>query len=137
MLRQQEAATTSMAWQILQLAPTATPGMPAMLSHRLHAETAAWPEMLRAGRFNAWVLAGPRLYSIPVRVPRTVYINSSAAPGDARVQALGATCKRTLPHGHQAQHIFKVCVGWCSRRCCGVAAQLGVPQSVIIPAGLM
>ena len=60
------------------------------------------------GRFVAWVLAGPRLYSIPLTVLRTVYVNSSAPPGDAQVQALGASCKRTLPHGHQAQHVFKV-----------------------------
>ena len=63
---------------------------------------------LHAGVFTAWVLAGPRLYSVPVKVPRTVYINSAAPASDARCQGLGAPTTRMLPHGHQALHLFKV-----------------------------
>ena len=54
------------------------------------------------------MLAGPRLYSVPVKVPRTVYINSTAPASDARCQGLGAPTTRMLPHGHQALHLFKV-----------------------------
>lgn len=65
--------------------------------------------MCEAGRYTAWILAGRRLYSVALTVPRTIYINSSAPPGDKAVHALGASCKRTLPHGDQGQHLFKAC----------------------------
>ena len=87
-----------------------------------------------AGTFTAWVLAGPRLYSVPVLVPRTVYINSAAPASDACCQELGAPTVRTLPHGHQALHLFKVgfsvsCLGhmmwfpWLCR-CCAACVSM-------------
>ena len=47
MLRQQEAAATSSAWQILQLAPTATQGKHALMMYRKFSRMGV-SELLRA-----------------------------------------------------------------------------------------
>ncbi|KAG1663133.1 hypothetical protein FOA52_000655 [Chlamydomonas sp. UWO 241] len=58
MLQQRAARVTAVPWQLLQLAPTSTPG-----------------------RFKMWFLAEERLQSVHVAVPRTLYIDSEVPAG--------------------------------------------------------
>lgn len=55
------------------------------------------------------MLAGSRLYATPIRVPRSFYINSSLPPTDPLTEPVRPAVTRTLPHGHQPEHVYKVC----------------------------
>ena len=58
-----------------------------------------------AGLFKAWALVGPRLYSVPLRVPRRFYVNSVLPPDNSEspAQTLGGLrVTRTLPFGREA-----------------------------------
>ncbi|KAK9798895.1 hypothetical protein WJX73_003389 [Symbiochloris irregularis] len=85
MLRRQGAAAVQTHWQILQLAPTAQPGV-----------------------FKAWVMAGTQVYATPLRVPRSFYINSGLPPAHPLAQGLGFRVSRTLPHGHQPINVYQI-----------------------------
>ncbi len=66
---------------------------------------------MRAGVFKAWVLVGARLYAVPLRVPRTFYVNSTRAPTDADspAQTLGGLkVQRSLPFGREPFHLYQV-----------------------------
>lgn len=68
-------------------------------------------ESLRTGVFKAWVLVAARLYAVPLRVPRTFYVNSTRAPADAGspAQTLGGLkVQRTLPFGREPFHLYQV-----------------------------
>lgn len=63
-----------------------------------------------AGLFKAWALVGPRLYSVPLRVPRRFYVNSVLPPDNSEspAQTLGGLrVTRTLPFGREAFHIYE------------------------------
>lgn len=67
--------------------------------------------MRRAGVFKAWVLVEARLYAVPLRVPRTFYVNSTRAPADDGSPAAtlgGLKVQRTLPFGREAFHLYQV-----------------------------
>ncbi len=52
-----------------------------------------------------------RLYAVPLRVPRTFYVNSLLAPEDPEspAQTLGGLkITRTLPFGREAFHLYQV-----------------------------
>ena len=64
-----------------------------------------------AGLFRAWALIGPRLWSVPLLVPRVFYIASTALPEDPTSPAgtLGAMrVQRTLPRRCDAAFIYQV-----------------------------
>lgn len=68
-------------------------------------------ESLAAGVFKAWVLVAARLYAVPLRVPRTFYVNSIRAPtdGGSPAQTLGGLkVQRTLPFGREPFHLYQV-----------------------------
>lgn len=57
------------------------------------------------------MLVGARLYAVPLRVPRTFYVNSTRAPeeADSPAQTLGGRrVQRTLPFGRDAFHLYQV-----------------------------
>ncbi len=63
-----------------------------------------------AGVFKAWVLVGAQMYAVPLRVPRTLYVNSSLAPDDPESPARtlgGLRMSRTLPFGREPAHIYQ------------------------------
>ena len=60
--------------------------------------------------FKAWALVGARLYSVPLRVPRKLYVNSVLPPEDPEspAQTLGGLkVTRTLPFGKEAFHVYE------------------------------
>jgi DNA polymerase epsilon subunit 1 len=64
-----------------------------------------------AGVFKAWILVEARLYAVPLRVPRTFYVNSTLAPDDPDSPALtmgGLKVTRTVPFGREAFHLYQV-----------------------------
>lgn len=83
--RQQQTAAAHAHWQLLQLAPTSVPGT-----------------------FKAWALVDNSLYAVPIRVPRTVYVNADVAPDDPAAAHLGTPTKVLLPHGDEARHVYEV-----------------------------
>ncbi|DBA81285.1 TPA: hypothetical protein ACH3X2_006902 [Trebouxia sp. C0005] len=83
--RQQAAAATHTHWQLIQLAGTSTPGT-----------------------FKAWVLVNKQVYAVPLRVPRTLYVNSSLAPENPIAVALGRRVIRTLPYGQEPFNVYQV-----------------------------
>jgi hypothetical protein len=80
-------------WQLLQLAPTATPG-----------------------EFKLWALADTALYCIPLRVQRQVVVNSDRpgldqdGGGVVSLAQLKPT-KMLLPPGDMARHLYEVSSG--------------------------
>lgn len=56
------------------------------------------------------MLVNKQLYGVPLRVPRTFYVNSSLAPEDPVAQALGRRVTRLLPYGQQPLNIYQVCM---------------------------
>ena len=50
---------------------------------------------------------GNNLYSTPLNVPRTFYINSTLDPSEPEAAALGQPVKRILPFGQEAFNIYK------------------------------
>ncbi|CAL8464190.1 g3725 [Coccomyxa elongata] len=88
--RAQAEQATHSHWQVVHIAPTSTPGV-----------------------FKAWVLVAARLYAVPLRVPRTFYVNSTCAPTDADspAQTLGGLkVQRTLPFGRETFHLYQVTI---------------------------
>lgn len=90
--KQQQAAAAASHWQLLQLAPTPTPGV-----------------------FRLWALADSALYAVPLRVPRRIVVNSDAPPAAAAALAAshpllaGLTpCKALLPPGDEPRHLYEV-----------------------------
>lgn len=90
--KQQAAVATHSHWQLLQLAPTSTPGV-----------------------FKMWALADSSLYCIPLRVPRCVVVNCDKRP--EQEPGLGALlqqmhgCKAFLPPGDTPRHLYEVSGG--------------------------
>ena len=84
-LRQQQAVAARSHWQVLQLAPTATPGV-----------------------YKMWVLVDASLYAVPLRVPRQVVINSTLAPGEDGAEVLGQPTKAMLPMTDTPYNLYQV-----------------------------
>ena len=91
MFAQQAEAAASAAWQIVSLAPTP-----------------------QAGIYKAWVVINGRMHAIPLRIPRTFYVDAVLPPGDpalAPLQTAGAIVqlvRRTLPGGADAHYTHQV-----------------------------
>lgn len=93
--RQQQAVATHSHWQLLQIAPTATPG-----------------------EFRIWALADSALYCVPLKVPRHVVIDSDRSKAQLQGQKSAAAAlltkltgsKAVLPPGNTSRHTFEVCV---------------------------
>ena len=83
--RQQQARAAAAHWQLLQLAPTGVPGT-----------------------FKAWVLADQAMYAVPLRVPRTLYVDSALPPTAPGAAALGRPVRAALPFGRAPQHVYQV-----------------------------
>jgi len=54
------------------------------------------------------VLVNKQVYAVPLRVPRTFYVNSSLAPEDPIAVALGRRVIRTLPYGQEPFNVYQV-----------------------------
>ena len=52
-------------------------------------------------------MVGNNLYSTPLNVPRTFYINSTLDPSEPEAAALGQPVKRILPFGQETFNIYK------------------------------
>ncbi|GAB4815178.1 hypothetical protein N2152v2_002224 [Parachlorella kessleri] len=87
MFRQQAEAATSSHWQILSIAPSATPGT-----------------------YKAWVVINGRMHTIPLHIPRTFYVNSTLPPDSPQASALAPAIKRTLPGGRAPHYVYQVSV---------------------------
>jgi hypothetical protein len=91
--KQQAAVATHSYWQLLQLAPTSTPGL-----------------------FRMWVLVDSSLYCVPLRVPRQVVINCSRRC-EQQQAGLGAllgqmhACRALLPPGDTPRYVYEVRAG--------------------------
>lgn len=89
--RQQQAVATHSHWQLLQLAPSPTPGT-----------------------FKLWALVDSALYCVPLRVSRCVVVNSDGglqAAAAAHITSLGGhvqPCKYVLPPGDAARQLDQV-----------------------------
>lgn len=82
----QAAAASSSAWQVVGLAPTPEPGV-----------------------FKCWAVIGGRMHGVPLRIPRTIYVDCEHVPGSEGAAALGGTLvKRTLPGGRVARYTYQV-----------------------------
>lgn len=84
-LRQQAKAVSRSTWQVLQVAPTRSPG-----------------------EYRLWVVADGGLYGVPLRVPRRLVVNSSCAPGDPGAEVLGEPTKALLPAADAPLHLYEV-----------------------------
>ena len=87
--RRADAAVAASHWQLLQLAPS--PGAP--------------------GMFAVWVMVGGAMYSVPVRVPRTLLV-SLARPDTAADAGLAFPTRvrvaKHLPHGTPWNNLYAV-----------------------------
>jgi hypothetical protein len=64
---------------------------------------------------QAWVLIDAQLYGVPLRVPRTFFVDSDLEPSAAAAAmawpgAIVSRVKRTPPKGSAPRHLYKVCV---------------------------
>ncbi len=91
MFQQQAEAAAGAAWQIVSYSPTPRPGVN-----------------------KVWAVINGRMHAIPVRVPRTFYVDAVLGPDDPALAALtsgGATVqlvRRTLPAGADAHYTYQV-----------------------------
>jgi DNA polymerase epsilon subunit 1 len=91
MFQQQADAAAGAAWQIVSYSPTPLPGVN-----------------------KVWAVINGRMHAIPVRVPRTFYVDAILGPDDAALAALtagGSTVqlvRRTLPAGADAHYTYQV-----------------------------
>lgn len=89
--RQQQAVAARSHWQLLQLAPSPTPGV-----------------------FRLWALVDSALYCVPLRVSRVVVVNSEEGlegAAAAHINSLGGhlqPCKAVLPPGDVARALDQV-----------------------------
>lgn len=87
--RQQEQAATHQHWQLIQLADTPTPGL-----------------------FKAWVLVDTKLYSVPITVPRSFFVDSELPPDHPSAprfpNAEVKLAQRTLPAGRKPAYLYQV-----------------------------
>lgn len=67
------------------------------------------------------------MYTIPIRIPRTFYVDCTLPPDAAEVAALGLgpPLKRTLPGGAEAHFVYQVLCRRGSSHCLPVLAGLG------------
>ncbi len=54
------------------------------------------------------MLVNKQVYAVPLRVPRTFYVNSSLPPEDPLAVALGRRVIRTLPYGQEPFNVYQV-----------------------------
>ncbi|EFN52544.1 hypothetical protein CHLNCDRAFT_26745 [Chlorella variabilis] len=87
MFQQQAAAAAASHWQIVSIAATREPGV-----------------------YKAWAVINGRMHAIPLRIPRTVYVDVAAAPGTPEAEGLGVAVRRTLPGGRQPAHTYQLSV---------------------------
>ena len=91
MFQQQAEAAAGAAWQIVSYSPTPRPGVN-----------------------KVWAVINGRMHAIPVRIPRTFYVDAALGPDDAALAALtsgGSTVqlvRRTLPAGADAHYTYQV-----------------------------
>lgn len=91
MFAQQAEAAAGAAWQIVSLAPTPN-----------------------AGIYKAWVVINGRMHAIPLRIPRTFYVDAVLTPEDpalAPLRTAGAVVqlvRRILPAGADAHYTYQV-----------------------------
>ncbi|PRW20477.1 DNA polymerase epsilon catalytic subunit A [Chlorella sorokiniana] len=85
MFQQQAAAATAAHWQIVNIAPTAQPGV-----------------------YKAWTVINGRMTAVPLRIPRAFYVDAAAAPGTPEADGFGQQVKRTLPGSLQPLHTYHV-----------------------------
>ena len=60
--------------------------------------------------FRAWALVGAQMYAVPLRVPRTFYVDSALPPDDPDSPAHtlgGLRVQRTLPLGREPAHLYQ------------------------------
>ena len=78
---------------------------------------------------QAWVLIDAQLYGVPLRVPRTFFVNSDLESSEAAAAlawpgAVVSRVKRTPPNGSAPRHLYKVCVAQTGLTpchcCCGM-----------------
>jgi DNA polymerase epsilon subunit 1 len=72
-----------LTWQILQIAPGRRPG-----------------------EFTAWIVAGDKMLSVPLTVPRRFYLNKRTPVDDA--DAVGTRVSRTLPHARPSFNLLQI-----------------------------
>lgn len=53
-------------------------------------------------------MIGNKLFSVPLKVARTFYLNSTLPPSDPYSATLGELVKRSLPRGTQTHFVYKV-----------------------------
>jgi len=91
MFQQQADAAAGAAWQIVSYSPTPRPG-----------------------ENKVWAVINGRMHAIPVRVPRTFYVDAILGPEDASLAALTAGAstlqlvRRTLPAGAEPHYTYQV-----------------------------
>lgn len=104
--------------------PLATASPPAISLH--HSAAAATLPLTSAapGGYKAWAVINGRMHTIPLRIPRSFYINSTLPPDAPEASALGPTLKRVLPGGREVHYVYQV---WKGRGCVG--------QRVCVEAG--
>ena len=72
----------------------------------LTATTALWRSP-PAGVYKVWAVINGRMTAIPLRMPRTFYVDASAAPGSKEAAGLGPVVKRMLPGGVASAHTYQ------------------------------
>ena len=69
MFQQAAAAATAAHWQIVSVAPAAEPGV-----------------------YKAWAVINGRMHAVPLRIPRTFFVDAAAAPGSAGGRGVRVGC---------------------------------------------
>lgn len=82
---QQAEAAASAPWQIVSLSATPEPGM-----------------------YKAWSVINGRMHAIPVRIPRTFFVDATLPPEHQTVAGLGQLVRRTLPSGAAPHYTYQV-----------------------------
>mmetsp|Transcript_42312 Transcript_42312/g.135440 ORF Transcript_42312/g.135440 Transcript_42312/m.135440 type:complete len:1109 (-) Transcript_42312:20-3346(-) len=59
-----------------------------------------------AGEFTAWAMVQGTIWAIPLKVPRTVYINSRLAEAEGGVE-IGRRVSRRLPHSKPVHNLYE------------------------------
>lgn len=76
-------------------------------THLRHTLPCPLPPSL-AGVYKAWVVINGRMTAVPLRIPRSFYVDATEPPGSALTVGLGPAVKRTLPRGAVPAHTYQV-----------------------------
>lgn len=101
--QRQHDAASAFHWQLLHLAPGSDPGL-----------------------YKAWVLLGSDLYAVPLRIPRSFYVNAALVPEDAQAIGLHQRVCKALPYRQVAANVYAVLPA--AGPSCGLAVDAPPPQ---------